>query len=268
MIWEPLGVDCAREYVLGFPVHVGLLLAIREDPSSAWTVRLPSFGPVSNQGRLALEIRRAGTHDLIVAMPPFRRRAPEVETVLWPLSSGAPRRILVDLAPLWDAAYTPPGDYDVVVSFRSFSEEVQSAPFRLSLRPPSPDHVASLRGLSPPPGLDETWGEWSISPPDAPEPPPIGLSSSDPLRAPRVFRYLWTGPDDPASVDARVLDALTGVYAPERDLFAAEIAYLRGDPSAFAAISAAARNNQVGLGPWLDDIPEGRGLLSRFRVRG
>ncbi|MGK3968477.1 hypothetical protein WMF38_30390 [Sorangium sp. So ce118] len=86
----------------------------------------------------------------------------------------------------------------------------------------------------------------------------------DPLRYPRLIKYLIHGPEGLDTMDPALLNVLDGVFAPEAYGLAAELLAAR-DPGAFAGYAQQVKAAYPGLAAWIDAIAAGQSEIAWAR---
>jgi hypothetical protein len=254
----PLEVEHDDEYVIGFPVYVGVTVSSpRGGPSFN---RLPLATMFRLHGAFGLTLTPHGTSEpthTVDASPSVGRThaAPSFD-----LGSGASRRMLVDVGDLLPDDLAP-GEYTLTLAYGGRMAFRVSAPFTARWREPDAHELATLARLSPERDRHGTWGQWTFGPPDHPRDAALPVNARDPLRFNRLVRSLLYGPDALAQVDPSALDVLDGVFTPEADAMRAELAAAR-DPSQRAALASTLAMQYPELYAWAEDIRHARGVFA------
>lgn len=239
-------------FVSGGPLV--LALTLRVDPPGAILRRLPRptlAAPVGLGAMLEVEGRRA------VRLPPLID--PE-----WHSTFGlgaAPRRLLVDMAPLVYAAplvQFAAVPFNATVLIRTPFGVAASAPTTFTPSPPTEREAEVLAQVRAELRADEGFGDWMLQRgPSALDHAPAGALGA--LVVHRLVRRLRTAR---GHVPEEKFDELPPALAPERAGLLAERAALRGEP--FAALSDRACATAPGLEPWMSELTRGFGLTGAF----
>jgi hypothetical protein len=255
----PLFVEHDAVYVTGAPLHVAITIrAARPGLSFGW---LPSVSPYTARGAIGCTLSTTDGR-VAFARDPASLTPELIEDFAFELRGTEQRRMLTDLSELFGEDVPPPGTYWLTIRYEALLARLESAPVGIRLREPSLDEGALLESARSevPPGT--TWGQWSYLHRAA---APVALRGpaelrGDPLRFNRIAKRLYTDPTPLGPVDFAALDALEGLYAPDRAALAAEM-FATTDPAAYARQAELVRREFPALGWWIDMLDAGGGIL-------
>jgi hypothetical protein len=260
-LFAPLAVDADAAYPIGYPVHVGVTLALAFDEGAA---HVPPTDPLLGQGPIELGLV-APDGRVVLPLPPFARVSPHDPPRLVTLVAGRPRRALVDLSPWLDELDLAPGTYAATVRYHCLADEAVSAPFALTLRAPHAGDRTFLAELDPPRAPGQPWADWTLAPP-SPRPPPLdALYRDDPVRYNRALRHLLIEAIRLDGFDPALLDRLTGVYALDAGLLQVELLRMRGEVAAAAALSDRLRADHPAAAEALAALDRDEGVIAAVR---
>jgi hypothetical protein len=250
-----LVVEHEAEYVVGFPAYVAF--ALRAAKQGAAVHYLPIESWRGARDAIGLRVRR-GEHVVEKDEPDGADMTNQDGTKGLKVPMGGETRVVVDLAERF--AHIPPGSYRVEVGYGTKKRHAWSAAFPLVLRKPDEEETKDL-ALYRASGA-KGWVAWTESP-AGPVTPPRG--KRDPLRLNKTLRYVYFGPELDA-LDLSVLDALDGMWAPERDALRAEILALR-DPARAEKLAGDVAAKHPGLWEEMKSVAGGIGPVKYFRAQ-
>ncbi|WP_437672336.1 hypothetical protein [Sorangium sp. So ce131] len=256
-----VGVDVEPEYVLGFPMYVGI--TIGSAPPGASLLRLPLPSPAALRGAIGLRLWRPGEAEPFFEEAPTAVVDPDLSAPSFRLRAGEVRRLLVEVAELLPDDLSA-GAVDGVLLYGAPPHIAESGRGRLSFREPTDAERASLAELRPEVEAAGSFGRWLRAPPPDPSRLAPPTDPGDPLRYPRLVKYLIHGPEELDAVDPALLGVLGGVFAPEAYGLAAELVAAR-DPGAFAGYAQQVKAAYPGLTAWMDAIAAGQSDLAWAR---
>ena len=234
----PLEVQSGREYVLGYPIHVGVTVKQGAAEGEQY-LTLPYADEFLAGGAFGLSLAAGGKE--IASSRPAAVLDRDHGRATYVLRHAEARYMLIDLAPLLPVTVRP-GTYQAVLIYGAQRMRTASQPFQLQLREPNPAEAADLAALAPDLKKAESWGIWSLVPPAQPFSDPVP-SSGDPARYNRVLRILFFAPQIPP----HILEPLDGIYEIQSSVLAAELAKLSGDAAGFEAHSRQAFAGNPGV---------------------
>ncbi|MCA9704734.1 MAG: hypothetical protein KDK70_02655 [Myxococcales bacterium] len=259
----PLRAETLAQYVRGGPIHVAVEIAFEPAPARPGVPLLdelderPRLELLAPSASLGLELWGEGDEPLL-RVPP-RSGAVEPEGVPgYTLRPGERRRVLVELGERLPTLTAE--RYRLELSYEAEGLRCHGEPLALCVRDPSP---GELDGPIPPHGT--SWSRWSLA---APEPRYAfdRVRAEDPARFCRVIRELVRGPQPLARIDPTRLEALEGLYAPEREALTVELLVARHDHAGARARAQAAESSTPGLRWWLEAALAGQGPITSLRT--
>ena len=257
----PLAVDADDAYVLGAPVHVGVTLSLTLAEAMVW---VPPTDPLLAQEPIELGLSSLEDGRVVCALAPFAPRPRHDDAYTVALTGDRPRRALVDLSP-WLPDDLAPGTYRAVIRYHCLRAEALSEPFALNVRAPHAGDRTFLAELAPPKRPDQSWGQWTLSPP-SPRPPTLdALFRDDPVRYNRALRHLLVEATRLDTFPVALLDRLAGVYALDAGLLQVELLRLRGEVGAAAALADRLRAVHPAAAQRLDELDRDEGTLATMR---
>jgi hypothetical protein len=258
----PLGLDHDERYVLGFPLHVAILVCASTAEMSL--KRLPQPSWAGNAGAIGVRLRRVDTGVEVLRVEPWPIVNPEFGTPIFSLGPGECRRMLVDVSSFLPADLDR-GVYALTVIYVAPPFRAESRATPIELAAPSPDEHAELERLGPELAHERSWGRWASMPPEPTELLTKPTDASDPLRFNKVLKWLMYGPEELSDVDPALLDVLHGVYEPESHALRAELSFARGDLEGFAKQAGIVEERYPGLAWWIRRIERGQSDLAYAR---
>ncbi|WP_063816003.1 hypothetical protein [Sorangium cellulosum] len=256
-----VGIDVEPEYVLGFPVYVGM--TIGSAPPSASLMRLPLPSPAALRGAVGLRLWRPGEAEPFFEEAPTAVVDPELSAPSFRLRAGEIRRLLVEISELLPDDLSA-GAVDGQLLYGAPPHIAESARGRLLFREPMDAERASLDELRTEVEAAGSFGRWLRRPPSDPSRLAPPTDRGDPLRYPRLIKYLIHGPEGLDTVDPALLNVLGGVFAPEAYGLAAELLAAR-DPGAFAGYAQQVKAAYPALAAWMDAIAAGQSEIAWAR---
>lgn len=246
----PLQLDCAAEYVLGFPMHVAVTVEACR-PQLALR-HLPYVTPFSSAGGIGAILTRDGRN--VVHLRPFASCGFGSTTPEFHLGRGERRRMLADLSEILPPL--PAGTYELTVSYGSLLLAADSTPVTVVLRDPDASQRELLAARARDLARAGSWGLWTFLPSQpAPLPPD---NPADPARFNLLMRYYFHGAEPLGIDDLGLLAMLDGVYAPEAAVLEAELLHLLRDQAGYAAAAARVRSEHPALAWRIEELDEGR----------
>lgn len=259
-LFAPLVIDTDDAYPLGFPVHVGVTIALAIEEGAAL---IPPTHPLLGQHPIELGLV-APDGRVTLALPAFARRAHHDDPTLIALTAGRPRRALVDLSE-WLTDDLAPGAYSATLRYHTLQDEALSPPFALHLRAPHVGDQTFLAELTLPRDPERSWADWTLSPPSTPPPTLDALFRDDPVRFNRVLRHLLIEAARLDSFDIALLDRLTGVYLLDGGLLEVELLRMRGELAAATALADRLRAEHPAAAEALDALDRDEGPIATMR---
>jgi hypothetical protein len=257
----PLVIDTDDAYPLGAPVHVGVTLSLTTAEAMVW---IPPTDPLLAQEPIELGLSSLDDGRVVFPLAPFSPRPRHDDALAVALTGNSPRRALVDLSP-WLPPDLAPGSYRATLRYHCLREEALSPPFALHLRAPHAGDRTFLAELTPPKQPDQTWGQWTLSPP-SPRPPELdALFRDDPVRFNRALRHLLVEAARLDTFNLSLLDRLTGVYALDGALLQVELLRMRGEVAAAEALADRVRADHPGGAAALDALDRDEGPIATMR---
>ncbi|WP_437895622.1 hypothetical protein [Sorangium sp. So ce124] len=256
-----VGIDVEPEYVLGFPMFVGI--TIGSVPPGASLMRLPLPSPAALRGAVGIRLWRPGEAEPFFEEAPTAVVDPDLSAPSFRLRAGEVRRLLVEIAELLPDDLAA-GEVDGVLLYGAPPHVAASGRGRLRFREPTAAERALLDELRPEVEAAGSFGRWLRRPPSDPTRLAPPADPGDPLRYLRLMKYLIHGPEELAAVDPARLRVLGGVFAPEACGLAAELQAAR-DPGAFAGYAQQVKAAYPGLAAWMDAIAAGQSEIAWAR---
>lgn len=256
---EVLPVAHEPEYVIGFPVYVALTVRARPDAA----LSAVAFADLLDlRESIGLEMVRRGGGDSVSYEPsprPTGDERPKGDR----LEPGETRRMLTDISPLVGRGVSE-GEYDVRLSWVAAGEIYDAPPVALRFRRPTSSEAARLALVAPDRAQYPTWSAWTRTCSEAPL--AAGeVTAENRLALNLLLRRLFCSPIPPERADPSMLDALGGLYAPERDALKAELYQARGDTARFRALREEVVGATPGLAWWMQMLDGGGGYVASFR---
>lgn len=256
----PLQVETAQEYVSGFPVHVAA--TIRASSPEAGLRNLPYADLFRSAGAFGLTLTDLSGKLTIVSAPPSSVVDREKQAGTLVLRPGESRRMLIDLSEMLPAGIKA-GEYRAVLAYGETRSRTNSPQFVLRFRDPSAEERADWKALDPEAQSLGGWGMWSLHRPAEKLSPDTPIPPTAALRFNRAVRLLLFGD----RLDAKVLQGLDGIYAPEVAALAAEVLQVAGDQAGYERQSQSVRARYPSLSWWIDQVAAGQGLIAFYRSR-
>jgi hypothetical protein len=258
----PLEIDFAKDYVLGFPMHVAIL--VRCDQEEAVLRHLPFVDCLDTYGAIGLRLQNEWNHQEIMAFEPEFIVDEDAGIPEFALGPGETRRLLIDVSDLIPLE-TPAGDYFMRISYATGSTRVEHQPVLIVLRRPNAEEQGILGQIKPELLGEGRWKKWTTTPPRDLNHFTEQVTPEDPLRFNRILRFLFYSPQPLDQIDMTLLDGLDGIYYPEAMLFRAELLMARRDHAGFDRVATWVRQSCPGLSYWVDEIAAGQSPLADQR---
>jgi hypothetical protein len=257
-------VEAEPRYLIGFPLVVAMTY---ENDSTTAYATLPALDFDSNyDGRVGVHLVpvRGG-----VAVQPSVHEHGEFRRKELLLPPGAAFRTLIDItreSRIWE-----PGVYELSLSVLYISKNLESAPVTVELVTPSAadaQEAARLRGLGNH-SYDANQGSWypflARNPGTVAVSPALSVEASQQLALYLFHHRAAYGPETPAQIDARRLDAIVAPsLRAEVAALELELAAARLDPSA-PALEKGLVARWPGMAQRAADIRAGNGAIARAR---
>jgi len=258
---EVLPVEHLPEYVIGFPVYVAM--TVRAKPNAALNaVTFPDLLDLRESVGVELVRRGGGPGDTVTYEPaphPGGDERPQGER----LEPNETRRMLIDVSPILGRGIGE-GEYDARLSWVTVGEIYDAPPVTLRFRRPTPDETARRASAAPDRERYPTWGIWTRTCSAAPS-QSTDVRQDDPLVLNLLLRRLFCSPVPPDRIDPTALDALGGLFAPERDAFKVELYNARGDTARAQQLLEQITGSYPGLAWWARMLSAGAGYVMSFR---
>lgn len=257
--FEPPTVEHLAAYVIGFPVFIAV--TIRTKPGIAMNA-IPAADLIALNECIGVEVR-----DSAGAVIHTYRPRPLVDPDLGEpgvrLSPGESRRMLTDISPTLGRLMA--GEYTLQVSYVIPDAAYHAPPFTVRFRNPTTAEMAMLAAVAPDRAGVANWAIWTTTRPLLPV--YTGAIRQDhPLLLNLFLRRLFYGQEPLARLNPTLLDAMEGLYRPEREALQAELYYARGDQEHYLQLRAKILRDSPGLAWWVRMIDEGGAYLKTFRV--
>lgn len=261
-------LELAPEYVVGLPV-LAVITAWVDSPGT--TVRmLTEPGLLSLQHAVAVELRAAGSKEILHTHSPqpvldLEHRRPSLD-----LSHGERRRWLVDLSEVGLDVLKEAGAYDVTVRYVTSHIQSATASQRAQFRFPNEEEQAWIDAQRNTFKFVETWGEWVREPPESkPLRRNAELKSKPPVpEAARLHAFLRFLIHDERALDKLSippLETVAPIAQPEARTILMELNLSRGDTDGARTIAEQLRAEVPDLSSLIDQIERGGGLVRSHR---
>jgi hypothetical protein len=248
-------------YVIGFPAYVAL--TVMAQPRSA-SVPMPAVGWMGAQGSVGVSVTDRQTGRRVFHSQPLNIFDQDLGQMSERLHPGERRRVLIDLDEVLPETLRP-GSYDVRVSFGPETLRATSAPVRLNFRDPTARERTLRAQLAAELEDNGSWGQWTYL--QSPDPKNIRRpwGRDDPLRFNWIMRELIYGDEPLGAFPLERLDALDGMFEPEREALRAEILKARGETAAAARQIAYVKHTYPALTDWMNRLIAGQSDIAWAR---
>jgi hypothetical protein len=250
-------VEVETSYVLGFPMYVALTVRSKSAQN-----RLPWITAHNTKRAIGLRLTPNGQAQPIKEVSVAARYIEEERPPVLRLPAGGAHRFLFDLSPLLPEQLAP-GIYELELSYGNQYAVAHFRPVTFIFRAPTSDESRALVELRLQWDARRSYANWVESRPDLP--PPMPTDKNDPMRYPRLVRFLKYGAMPLREIDPHCLDVLDGLFEPEKAALLAELLAVR-DKEAFARQVIEVKNRYPGLTKWMDDLANGRSEIQWERA--
>jgi hypothetical protein len=135
----------------------------------------------------------------------------------------------------------------------------------MRIRKPTAAEDALLATAAPDRPRFPNWAKWTMSCSHAMYEGPIGPES--PLKFNLLVQRLFCGSEPPDRVDPRILDVLTDIFEPERNVLKAELFHARNDLDGYQRMRADILRATPGLAWWIRMLDQGGAYLKTFHIQ-